>query len=83
MNRISKIPTTDSNQKKKICNRLKHDLVIVSCDTITNCNLFELFDSFRNHDASMTALLVKSGFEGDIAVPGPKTKYEPGAWRNF
>lgn len=64
--------------------RLKHDLLVVSCDTISNCNLFDLFDLFRNHDASVTALLVKGGSDGDVAVPGPKTKYEPGIFfRNF
>lgn len=58
--------------------RLKHDLLVVSCDLISNCNLFDLFELYRIHDASVTALLVKGGSDGDIAVPGPKTKYEPG-----
>lgn len=58
--------------------RIKTDLLIVSCDTITNACLFPLLNVFRQHDASVAALFLKGGAEADTIVPGPKTKHKPG-----
>lgn len=58
--------------------RLKCDLVIVSCDTITNVSLFPLFNYFRQNNASVVLQLFKTGIEQDAVVPGPKTKHKLG-----
>ena len=58
--------------------RLKADLVVVSCDTITNVSLFPLLNCFRQHDASVVVQLFKGGIEADAVVPGPKAKHKQG-----
>lgn len=57
--------------------RIKSDFIILSCDVITNVSLYPLINKFRQHDASVAALLFESGFESDVTVPGPKSKHKP------
>lgn len=61
-----------------LCFRLKSDLVVVSCDCITNISLFPLLNSFRRNDASLVVQLFKGGMEADAVVPGPKAKHKQG-----
>lgn len=58
--------------------RIKTDLLVVSCDTITNVSLSPMFDLFRKNDASVVSLFSKGGVEAEFTAPGPKTKYKPG-----
>lgn len=58
--------------------RIKGDVLVVSCDTITNADLFGLINEFRQHDASLAALFLKGGAEADTVIPGPKTKHSAG-----
>lgn len=58
--------------------RITADVLVVSCDTITNADLFGLINEFRKHDASLSALFLKGGAEADTIIPGPKTKNNPG-----
>lgn len=58
--------------------RIKCDLVLISCDTITNVSLFPLLDCFRNNNASIVVQLFKGGVEADAVVPGPKAKHKQG-----
>lgn len=58
--------------------RIKADLLVVSCDTITNVDLFPLLNTFRQHDASLSVLFLKGGAEANTVVPGPKNKHKPG-----
>lgn len=60
-----------------IHDKIKSDILIVSCDVITNASLYPLFNIFRQHDASVAALLLPGGAENAAIVPGPKTKYKP------
>lgn len=57
-------------------------MLVVSCDTITNADLFPLIKEFRQHNASMGALFLKGGAEADTVVPGPKTKHKPGVYND-
>lgn len=57
---------------------IKCDLVVISCDTVTNINLFKMLNLFRQNDASIVTQLFKGGLEADAIVPGPKTKHKQG-----
>lgn len=52
--------------------------MVVSCDTITNIDLFSMLNNYRQNNASIVAQLFKSGIEADAVVPGPKAKYKHG-----
>lgn len=56
--------------------KIQSDLIVVTCDLVTNVSLYPLINKFRQHDASVVALLMK-GSEGDALVPGPKSKDKP------
>lgn len=56
--------------------KIKSDLFIVSCDIVTNVSLYPLINKFRQHDATLVALLMK-GCDDDVVVPGPKSKEKP------
>lgn len=60
-----------------IHDKIQSDFLVLSCDVVTNVSLYPLINKFRQHDASLTALLFKSGFESDVTLPGPKTKHKP------
>ncbi|TMW39559.1 hypothetical protein DOY81_015361, partial [Sarcophaga bullata] len=59
-----------------IHDKIQSDFLVLSCDIVTNVSLYPLINKFRQHDASLTALLFKSGFESDVTLPGPKTKHK-------
>ncbi|XP_037953760.1 translation initiation factor eIF-2B subunit gamma [Teleopsis dalmanni] len=60
-----------------IHDKIKSDFIVLTCDIVTNVSLYPLINKFRQHDASVAALLFKSGFELDVTVPGPKSKHKP------
>lgn len=62
---------------KHIYDRINRDVLIISCDVITNANLNPFMNSFREHNASFVSLLLPGGQEKGAVVPGPKTKYKP------
>lgn len=57
---------------------IKCDLVVVSCDTVTNIDLFAMLNCFRQNNASIVAQLFKAGLEVDTVIPGPKMKHKIG-----
>lgn len=63
---------------RHIQDKIKCDVVVLSCDTITNVNLHPLLDCFRQYNASIVTQLFECGFEADTIVPGPKTKHKQG-----
>lgn len=65
---------------KHIQDRIKCDLVVVSCDTITNVSLLPMLNYFRQYNAAVVAQLFKGGIEADVVVPGPKTKHKQGEY---
>lgn len=69
--------TADSLRLLKANNKIKRDLVVVSCDLITDFKLHNVLNQFRMHRASILSLFFKNE-EEPVAVPGPKQKYKPG-----
>lgn len=63
---------------KHIYDRIQGDVVVVSCDVVTDADLGPFLNSFREHNASFVSLLLPGEQEkGTVAVPGPKKKYKP------
>lgn len=60
---------------RHIHEKIESDVVIVSCDTISEISLSKLLNQFRVHQASLATLFFKSS---DVvgAIPGPKVKYK-------
>lgn len=56
--------------------RIKSDVVVLSCDSIIEINLYPLLSKFREKDASVQLLLLESGKDQDVVMPGPKSKYK-------
>ncbi|EAT36481.1 AAEL011442-PA [Aedes aegypti] len=59
----------------QISDRIKTDVVLVSCDTLVEFSLYPAFKQFREHNASVVGLLVQSEMN-NVVVPGPKMKYK-------
>lgn len=58
--------------------KIKSDVILISCDTITNIDFFPVLDLFRMNDASCVALFDK-GIEATatpVVIPGPKVKQQ-------
>lgn len=53
------------------------DVLVLSCDLITDVALHEVVDLFRAHDASL-AMLMRKGQDGLEQVPGQKRGKKPG-----
>jgi len=60
-----------------IYDKIKSDFLVLSCDLVSNVNLYPLINKFREHDAALALLLFPSGFESDVVMPGPKSKHKP------
>lgn len=53
------------------------DVLVLSCDLITDVALHEVVDLFRAHDATLS-MLMKKAHEPTEMVPGQKGKKKPG-----
>lgn len=53
------------------------DVLVLSCDLITDVALHEVVDLFRAHDATLS-MLMKKAHEPTEVVPGQKGKKKPG-----
>ncbi|XP_058453162.1 translation initiation factor eIF-2B subunit gamma [Malaya genurostris] len=69
----SDIGTADA--LRLISDRIRTDVVLVSCDTIVEFSLYPVLKQFRELDASFVSLLVPN-CAYNVSVPGPKTKYK-------
>lgn len=58
--------------------KLKSDVLIFSCDLITDVSLLETLSLFRKHNASISTLLFDVENSEQVVVPGPKSKYKQG-----
>lgn len=64
---------------RSISERIKADVFLVSCDVVTNVDLYPVLNMFRKNDASVVSLFFNgSGADGSsaITIPGPKTKHK-------
>ncbi|KAL1117578.1 hypothetical protein AAG570_003893 [Ranatra chinensis] len=70
--------TADSLRYLQESNRIRCDVLVVSCDLVTDVNLVPLFDLYRKHDAAYAALFVQNKTSVQtLATPGPKMKDKP------
>uniref|UniRef100_A0A480PIW6 Translation initiation factor eIF2B subunit gamma n=1 Tax=Sus scrofa TaxID=9823 RepID=A0A480PIW6_PIG len=74
------IGTADS--LRYIYQKLKTDVLVLSCDLITDVALHEVVDLFRAHDATL-AMLMRKGQDGLESVPGQKGKKKAVEQRDF
>lgn len=61
-----------------ISDRLKSDVLVISCDLVSDVNLSGVLDIFRRHNASVATLLFQPQTNENIIIPGPKSKHKPG-----
>lgn len=61
-----------------ISERIKSDVLLISCDTITNVDFFPVLNQFRTENASCVALFCENNLENvsSVVIPGPKMKYK-------
>ena len=58
---------------RSISERIKTDVFLISCDVVTNVDLYPVLNMFRMNDASVVSLFFK-GSAADVVIPGEKTK---------
>ncbi|KAJ9601166.1 hypothetical protein L9F63_000686, partial [Diploptera punctata] len=61
---------------RHLSDRIKTDVLIVSCDLVTDMKLFPVFDMFRKHSAGVVALFFHPSHL-ESTTPGPKSKQKP------
>lgn len=61
-----------------ISDKLKSDVLVVSCDLVSEINLGSVLDIFRRHNASAATLFFHPQPDEHVHIPGPKTKHRPG-----
>ncbi|XP_069498456.1 translation initiation factor eIF2B subunit gamma [Ambystoma mexicanum] len=67
---------------RHIHEKIKSDVLVLSCDLITDVALHEVVDLFRAHNATL-AMLMQKGHETTEPVPGQKGKRKPVEERDF
>lgn len=66
-----------------IHDKIKSDVIILSCDLVSDVKLKGVLDLFRKHDATIASLLLKPEQTQQLTVPGPKAKYKPGTLPHY
>uniref|UniRef100_A0A1B6K928 Translation initiation factor eIF2B subunit gamma n=1 Tax=Graphocephala atropunctata TaxID=36148 RepID=A0A1B6K928_9HEMI len=67
--------TADTLRHLEETNKIKSDVVVVSCDLITDFDLSTLLNLFRQHDATLTSLFFQPTLaKTPLPTPGPKSK---------
>lgn len=61
-----------------VYNKILSDVIILSCDLVSDIKLKDVLDLFRKHDATVASLLIKPEQSQQLSVPGPKVKHKPG-----
>lgn len=64
---------------RSISERIKTDVLLLSCDVVTSVDFYPVLNMFRKNDASVVSLFINgSAADGSsgIVVPGPKTKHK-------
>lgn len=64
---------------RSISERIKSDVFLISCDVVTNVDIYPVLNMFRKNDASVVSLFFSaSGSANDatITIPGPKAKHK-------
>jgi translation initiation factor eIF-2B subunit gamma len=61
---------------RAVSEKIRTDVLLISCDTITNIDFYPVLNQFRTNDASCVAIFSKSPSTSQLVVPGPKTSYK-------
>jgi translation initiation factor eIF-2B subunit gamma len=62
---------------RSIGERIKSDVLLISCDIVTNVDFHPVLNMFRKNDASVVSMFMGSNVDGSgVVIPGPKTKYK-------
>uniref|UniRef100_A0A1B6GVP3 Translation initiation factor eIF2B subunit gamma n=1 Tax=Cuerna arida TaxID=1464854 RepID=A0A1B6GVP3_9HEMI len=70
--------TADTLRHLEDINKIKSDVIVVSCDLITDFDLSAVLNLFRQHDASLTSLFFQPTLaKYPLPTPGPKSKAKP------
>uniref|UniRef100_A0A1B6BX82 Translation initiation factor eIF2B subunit gamma n=1 Tax=Clastoptera arizonana TaxID=38151 RepID=A0A1B6BX82_9HEMI len=70
--------TADTLRYLEESKKFKSDLVVVSCDLITDVDLSEVLNIFRRHNATLSTLFFNSDTAGSsLLTPGHKSKNKP------
>ncbi|XP_066253384.1 translation initiation factor eIF2B subunit gamma [Euwallacea similis] len=69
--------TAESLRMKEVHEKLKSDVLVVSCDLITDVNLTGILNTFRKHSASVVSLMFPTTSGDTVVAPGPKSKHKP------
>ncbi|KAM6199396.1 translation initiation factor eIF2B subunit gamma isoform 2-T2 [Sarcoramphus papa] len=67
---------------RHIHQKIKTDVLVLSCDLITDVDLYKVVDLFRTHDATLSMLMKKTQEPTEV-VPGQKGKKKPVEQRDF
>ncbi|XP_071606401.1 translation initiation factor eIF2B subunit gamma isoform X3 [Heliangelus exortis] len=67
---------------RHIHQKIKTDVLVLSCDLITDVDLYKVVDLFRTHDATLS-MLMKKTHELTEGIPGQKGKKKPVEQRDF
>uniref|UniRef100_UPI00398EAFFE translation initiation factor eIF2B subunit gamma isoform X2 n=1 Tax=Pristiophorus japonicus TaxID=55135 RepID=UPI00398EAFFE len=67
---------------RQIHEKIKTDVLVLSCDLITDAALHEVIDLFRAHDATMS-MLMRKAHDFSEPVPGQKGKNKAAEQRDF
>jgi translation initiation factor eIF-2B subunit gamma len=60
---------------RSISDRITSDVFLISCDIVTNVDLYPVINMFRKKDASVVSLFInRSASDSSVTIPGPKTK---------
>lgn len=71
--------TADSIRFLVTQEKIKTDVVLISCDLFTDASLHELLHTYRKHKASFSALFFSPMVDKfQIQIPGVKSKHRPG-----
>lgn len=55
--------------------KIHTDVLLLSCDVVTNIDFYPMLNMFRMHDASVVSLFINST-DSSTVVPGPKSKHK-------
>jgi len=69
--------TADSLRLRDVHEKLKSDVLVVSCDLVSDVDLGGVLNIFRKHNASVATLMFPTQQSEAVVVPGPKSKYKP------
>lgn len=63
---------------RMVHDKLHSDVLVFSCDFISDIDLKGVINMFRMYNASIVSLLMQPQENSNVVVPGPKSKHKPG-----